>query len=178
MFTLQIFAEILIVGLFLLFAISPLAIRWYPKYQKRDGLLPMFNDFTNRTAFAAMALIFAYSVGVVGNQLIDDLFDKVEDSIEALFYKEKKDNRYDYDAQLRIWADKQRQMAGDDLAKKHSEAFVSWQNTTGSLLRQASSARLSQLEGIMKQNQENFHQWEGENLDGFRKIETHKRNII
>jgi hypothetical protein len=79
MFSLEIFAEILIVGLLLIFATIPILIRFNPALQE-GGLFSILDVVGNKGAAAALALIFAYVVGIAGNRLVDDAFESVYES--------------------------------------------------------------------------------------------------
>jgi hypothetical protein len=77
MFSLQIFTEILIVGLLLLFGLSPLLLLLDKRNQEREGFLPILNDLDVKLPTTFLLLIIAYAVGAAGNRLVDDFWDSI-----------------------------------------------------------------------------------------------------
>ncbi len=87
MFSLQIFTEILIVGLLLLFGLSPLLLLLDDKNHKRPGFLPILGDLDAKMPATFLLLVVAYAVGAAGNRLVDDFWDKILPKPEEKFEK-------------------------------------------------------------------------------------------
>lgn len=87
MFSLQIFTEILIVGLLLLLGISPLLLLMDGKNHNRPGFLPILSDLDAKMPATFLLLVVAYAVGAAGNRLVDDFWEKILPKPEEKFEK-------------------------------------------------------------------------------------------
>lgn len=70
----SILIEILIVGLFLMIAVSPICIGWNKKLRKGDGVFPGLAGLTKSKLLIVLIIVLVYSLGILGNVLIDDLY--------------------------------------------------------------------------------------------------------
>ncbi len=76
----QLFAEILVVGLFLLVGISPLLIRFFTEPGQIESLMGLASDHAVGKSWLTTALVLAliYGFGIAGNRLIADLVKLIE----------------------------------------------------------------------------------------------------
>lgn len=74
MFSIDNFLEIQVVGFLMLLAISP-ALNLSTTFRTRRGFCPLFDNIKTESAKAILLLIFAFSVGIASNRLVDELFD-------------------------------------------------------------------------------------------------------
>lgn len=70
----SILIEILIVGLFLLIAISPICIGWNKKLRTEPGVFPGLAELAVSKQLIVLIMLLVYSLGILGNRLIDDLY--------------------------------------------------------------------------------------------------------
>ncbi len=75
MFSIDNFIEIQVVGFLLLLAISPILNLSMPSYRTTPHFYPLFENISEKSAKAVLLMVFAFSVGIAGNRLIDELFD-------------------------------------------------------------------------------------------------------
>ncbi len=78
MFSIDNFIEIQVVGFLLLLAISPLVNLLTPALRVQEGFCPFFENIPDKSAKAILLLVLAFSVGIAGNRLVDELFDGFE----------------------------------------------------------------------------------------------------
>lgn len=95
MFSLQIFTELLIVGVFLLLGTLPLLLLMNEPGDTGSEFWPLTGDYSSKVKIV-LALVLAYAAGAAGNRLVDDFW---EDAV-------KLDSEHKYENNLR-----------DDLAK-------------------------------------------------------------
>jgi hypothetical protein len=76
MFSVQIFTEIFVVGSLLMLAVSPLLWSLLPTGSRQAGITTSIRSVTNAPVMGAIIVVLVYSIGIAGNRLIDDLFDK------------------------------------------------------------------------------------------------------
>lgn len=77
MFTINTFIEVQIVGLLLLLALSPVALAVARRYHDRPGFCPPIDGLQTNSAHAVLLVVAAFTLGVAGNRLADELFDDV-----------------------------------------------------------------------------------------------------
>jgi hypothetical protein len=75
MFSIDNFIEIQVVGFLLLLAISPLLNLSTVAFRTKPGFCPLFDTIPDKSAKAILLLVFAFSIGIAGNRLVDELFD-------------------------------------------------------------------------------------------------------
>jgi hypothetical protein len=103
MLTIQNFIEIQIVGLLLLFAITPLINIFVADYRKKTHLCPLFEEIPEKSAKIVLIAIIAFTIGAIGNRLIDDFIDDVL----------KKQGNEEYKEIYKAWANKNNKIPND-----------------------------------------------------------------
>jgi hypothetical protein len=74
MFSLQIFTELLIVGLFLILGIAPLLLLVNERAGGRSEFWPLSDSYSSKIKIV-IVLILAYAAGAAGNRLVDDFWE-------------------------------------------------------------------------------------------------------
>ena len=74
MLSLDVFTEILVVGLLVLLSVSPILIRLSPTAAKAEGLLPGITSLAGKSVGVFLALVLAYSLGIAANCLVENTF--------------------------------------------------------------------------------------------------------
>lgn len=77
MFSIDNFIEIQVVGFLLLLAISPIINLLSKDLRTQEGFCPFFENIPDKSAKAILLLVLAFSVGIAGNRLVDELFDNL-----------------------------------------------------------------------------------------------------
>jgi cbb3-type cytochrome oxidase subunit 3 len=104
MLSIENYIEIQIVGFLLFFAITPFINIFIANYRKETHLCPLFKDITETSAKIVLIIIIAFTLGAVGNRLIDDFIDDV---------LEKQGNE-EYKKIYKTWAEENNKLSDKD----------------------------------------------------------------
>lgn len=75
MFSIKDYIEIQVVGFLLLLGVLPLIILFNPTLRNKNGFFAQLDEITEKTTKAVFLVVFAFSLGVAANRLIDDALD-------------------------------------------------------------------------------------------------------
>jgi hypothetical protein len=67
----ELFAEVLVAGILLTLAVSPILILFSPTARGRDGLVPCWGEWK---PWIMVVVALVYALGIAGNRLIDELY--------------------------------------------------------------------------------------------------------
>lgn len=73
----EIFVEIFVVGVLLVFGVSPILICFSPSARQRQGLLPI-GDWKDWKPGLLLTVALLYSVGIAGNRLVERLYSRLQ----------------------------------------------------------------------------------------------------